>query len=80
MTTPKDGGPAFPKQPIYQMPGGVEMMYEQPGMSLRDYFAAAALQGMCANTGTYGINNGPEQIATRAYECADAILRAREGV
>lgn len=30
MSTPNDGGPAFP------------VMYETPGMSLRDYFAAHA--------------------------------------
>jgi len=34
---PKDGGPAFPVNQGY------------PGMTLRDYFAAAALQGILAS-------------------------------
>lgn len=64
MTTPiNDGGPAFP----------VPYEFMGPGMSLRDYFAAKAMQGMLAD---------PEVIpnigtATTAYEMADAMLRAR---
>lgn len=38
MSTPKDGGPAFP----------CERYGDQIGMSLRNYFAGCALQGMCA--------------------------------
>lgn len=64
MTEPiNDGGPAFP----------VPYEFMGPGMSLRDYFAAKAMQGMLAD---------PEVIpnmgtAQTAYEMADAMLRAR---
>lgn len=47
------------------------------GMPLRDYFAAAALQGMMAFHGSYGAGNGTGDVATRAYEAADAMLAAR---
>ena len=42
----------------------------QEGMSLRDYFAAAALQCL--------LGKGFEMAAKQAYEYADAMLKARE--
>lgn len=48
-----------------------------PPMSDHDtwnMFAAAAAQGMCAYHGSYGLNNGPGEIAARAYDIADALL------
>lgn len=45
-------------------------------MTIRDYFAAAAMQGICAHPDTWGLT--VPQIASRAYEMADAMLRARE--
>jgi len=81
----KDGGSAFPKQPTYKMPQGVEMIVEQGGMTLRDYFAAAALIGYrCAywqwyqRVGNEGNFAGPEELARFAYQDADAILAERE--
>lgn len=53
------------------------------GMSLRDYFAAAALQGMCADhvaMGKIAEKTGQqmdEMLARAAYHYADAMLRAR---
>jgi hypothetical protein len=44
------------------------------GMTLRDYFAAKAMQGICASGPT--IDNG--RIALEAYQLADAMLKARE--
>lgn len=49
---------------------------ELPGMTLRDYFAAKAMQGLCANDG-YN-NHSPATIANEAYGMADAMLAARE--
>lgn len=46
------------------------------GMSLRDYFAAAALQGFLVD-----LDCGPEHIpniAVSAYRMADAMLEARK--
>lgn len=49
------------------------------GMSLRDYFAAQAVQGWLA---TFPTNIGSddvqvEKVAQFAYEMADALIRAR---
>jgi hypothetical protein len=43
-------------------------------MTLRDYFAAAALQGLMASR-----NFLDEYDGTYVYEIADAMLKAREG-
>ena len=43
----KDGGPAFPKSDA-EILGGASV--GQVGMSLRDWFAGMALQGMIATT------------------------------
>lgn len=71
------GGPAFPAMDARQI-GHNEYRYE--GMSLRDYFAAKAMQSF--------ITQGPvqndlrfaayaENMATFAYLMADAMLAAR---
>jgi len=44
----------------------------QDGMTLRDYFAAQAMQGMLNGTTNY------ENIAKFAYLMADSMMRARE--
>jgi hypothetical protein len=67
-----DGGPAFPFRE-QDGEGGYERF---PGMSLRDYFAAAAMQGTLA--GPTGGPNTYEGLADAAYSAADAMLAARE--
>lgn len=66
MSARNDGGPAFPGDSLQCGPWF--------GMTLRDYFAAMALQGLV--TGPGGID--PRQDAEFAYMMADAMLRARE--
>ncbi len=64
------GGPAFPtSQDVTEM---------TPGMSLRDYFAADALNGFLANPKCYGGASTPALFARDAYMLADAMLKARE--
>jgi hypothetical protein len=63
----KDGGPAFPVTP----PRDVTFT---AGMSLRDYFAAAALTGICSS----GTLPSDAKASQWAYEYADALLAARE--
>lgn len=46
-------------------------------MTLRDYFAAKAMQGEMSGPDPL---QGVENIAARAYAIADAMLKAREGV
>jgi hypothetical protein len=36
----------------------------------------AALTGLCAHTGSYGLHNGPSEIAARAAEIATAAVEA----
>jgi hypothetical protein len=45
-----------------------------PGISIRDYFAAKAMQSIC----NVWPRITPESTAKTAYEFADAMLRARE--
>ena len=46
------------------------------GMSLRDYFAAKVMQGICASDPVSAMTN--ERIAAESYDLADAMLAARE--
>jgi hypothetical protein len=45
-------------------------------MTLRDYFAAKALQGMLAENGGGALRN--DKLAAYAYNLADEMLKARE--
>lgn len=66
-----DGGSAFPLNTAnVANPGAFDA---EPGMTLRDYFAAKALAGILANEGW---SAGCEQWA---YRIADAMLAARAG-
>ncbi len=46
------------------------------GMTLRDYFAAAAMQGICASGPS--LEWSSDRLAAEAYDLADAMLKARE--
>jgi hypothetical protein len=81
-----DGGPAFPMRHSVFPNGDIE--YGSQGMSLRDYFAAAALQGLMGNSGgpwqadpmcgTGWCNSDASLVALTAYDIADAMIAARE--
>ena len=64
--------PAFP-QYITSNNGA----YVDGGMTLRDYFAAKAMQGFMANKSN-PMHFQPENDANWAYSIADAMLAARE--
>ena len=49
-----------------------------PGMSLRDYFAAQAIGPLLRQNETYSAENWRTGIAIDAYAMADAMLAARE--
>ncbi|HDL7826223.1 TPA: hypothetical protein PXP39_004154 [Yersinia enterocolitica] len=49
--------------------------YFYEGMSLRDYFAAKAMQGICSHTDTWGLS--VPEIANKAYWIANEMLAAR---
>ena len=45
-------------------------------MTLRDYFAAKVMQGICASNPIADWSNN--RLAAEAYDLADAMLRVRE--
>jgi len=47
------------------------------GMTLRDYFAAKAMQGFAAMSDVDGFSS-VEKMAEMSYKWADAMLKARE--
>jgi len=49
--------------------------YLDPGMSLRDYFAAKAMHAFLIRS--YPITAPDEVVADAAYETADAMMKAR---
>jgi hypothetical protein len=51
----------------------------QPGMSLRDYFAAHIMQGMCAASTSFR-SETPEHVAEVAYMLADAMMNVPKPV
>ncbi len=62
--------------PAFPPPGGGN----KQGLTIRDFFAAHALSGLCVNAGRM---NGPEIVrllAEEAYRLADATVEARKGV
>ena len=66
------GGPAYPTS-NYEAMVPLSTGYSE-GMTLRDYFAAKAMGGFCADPNMIGI----EHTAELAYRVADAMLAARE--
>lgn len=70
------GRPAFPRN-ILDHGHGVTTVHES-GMTLRDYFAAKAMQGLLAQSQGTALGSPVEQAAEYAYAMADAMLRARE--
>lgn len=71
MSDIKNGGPAFPR----------EHNAVSEGMSLRDYFAAKAMQAFVSRwAGHDSYNEGGisfARVSQHAYELADAMLAAR---
>ena len=78
------GGPAFPR------PHSGTTQYAQEGMTLRDYFAAKAMQGFISARAWHpdfvfednwkwdaGMK-ASDAVAKDAYQYADAMLKARE--
>lgn len=77
MSNTNTGGPAFPEIRIvsgdnYNAP--TKVYYG--GMTLRDYFAAKAMQGFMANKSN-PMHFQPDADAGWAYTIADAMLKAR---
>ena len=78
----KDGGPAFPSEVINEVLGnGARRDWKNyKGMSLRDYFAAKAMQGELAsqNIDESWPERSDDHLAKRCYHVADAMLEERD--
>ena len=69
--TKEDGGPAFPPQH--------DPATHPSGMTLRDYFAAQAMQAFLSQSPSIAWRVPDATIAQDAHNVADAMLKAREG-
>jgi hypothetical protein len=69
----EDGGPAFPFVETDLVCG----TRFDPGMSLRDYFAAKAMQAMLSIEQVH-LDHGETEIAVWSYQQADAMLKIRK--
>jgi hypothetical protein len=71
----KIGGPAFPQ--VWDDKCGTKTIWH--GISARDYFAAAAMQGLCASFDGPCLDDAfVSGVARRAFDVADAMLDARK--
>jgi len=75
MNNTNTGGPAFPTATLAQKTEG--------GMTLRDYFAAKAMQTYIADQELIDLycyleKDPKHEVAVTAYMMADAMLKARE--
>ena len=75
MSTIETGGSAFP---LYDHHGDGQLFLVEIGMSLRDYFAAKAMQGLLAQSCGTALGSDPIHGAQYAYQMADAMLAARK--
>jgi len=89
----KDGGPAFPLVYEWNNPqeeafnqqalnwrasvSAQPVLAVQKGMSLRDYFAAKAMQSIIVNPQAYSSVRDNLSMAVKAYQMADAMLTVR---
>ena len=66
--------PAFPSFDYITQEGR-----ENPkGMTLRDYFAAKAMQALLRQYPDHLMNSPASEVASDAYSMADAMMKARE--
>jgi hypothetical protein len=78
--------PAFPSENKFYINGQLDEAYYYAGMTLRDYFAAKAMQGLLAST--VNANNGvwlgkdhpnnTRDLSVVSYIIADEMLKERE--
>ena len=80
--TINDGGPAFPVPMFTRQADGQPMTAGEffeggNGMTLRDWFAGMALQGMFSNSSIIDTFSAHKTMSDEAYKVADAMIKAR---
>jgi len=74
MNNTNTGGPAFPTPLQHD-----DWREDYPGMTLRDYFAAKAMQSLTSELGQECYRDVIQtHIAGLSYQMADAMMKARE--
>lgn len=68
--------PAFPDLAVIKSGDNFTQQIRQSGMTLRDYFAAKAMNGLISSDKDWSFN--PEHLSNRSYVIADAMLKQRE--
>jgi len=75
-------GAAFPIAYTESSFGNQNPLMPETGMTLRDYFAASAMQALINKTKNDAVSNHgtqcQDEIANDAFKIADAMLRQRE--
>ena len=71
MSNTKTGGPAFPNA------GGSGHLWNDKGMTQRDYFAAKAMQVVLYQCDCFPDEDWRMGVALDSYQMADAMLKAR---
>jgi hypothetical protein len=80
MNNTNTGGPAFPRAPFEYIDNGNGLEWavrEQSGMTLRDYFAAKAMQSILDQKDAHD-GRECDSAAWMAYRMADVMLKARQ--
>lgn len=68
---------AFPQKIKEEVNGGIQERYEL-GLTMRDYFAAKAMQAMLSNQEMWSNNDTMEDyVSQESYKMADAMLKER---
>ena len=76
-----DGGPAYPVLPPLGPDGtsAVGYPFVSSGLSLRDYFAAKAMQAFMSQDMSFKYEaDRLARVASKAYAMADSMLKARQ--
>lgn len=76
-----NGGPAFPTPATAKGKAVVTPeSFPSQGMTLRDWFAGMAIQGVVTDRGVHNLDRGDATaLAQSAYLMADAMLMERQG-
>ena len=74
MTDRDNGGPAFPIHPDMPLALGCTPSVSDAGMTLRDWFAGQAINGMLSNVRMFDAQG----CAKMAYKVADCMLEWRK--
>ena len=80
MTQKDNGGPAFPGESVVRNGMHSTKRINNPGMTLRDYFAGQSIHAAQAMVLNYMPVSNPQfqaNVAHHAYELADAMLSER---